>query len=122
LAIHVRKRGRNPKSFDLATVAKGTENFSGAELENVVIEAMHLGFDDCKREFTSEDMMLAVHNCKPLANVDVMRDTISQLREESRGRMRKASESLYSRTENELESISKFARLPKGKQNENENK
>src|SRR5690349_14673357 len=42
--IHLVKRGRDPQSFDLETLAKRAENFSGAEIEQAVISALYDAF------------------------------------------------------------------------------
>jgi len=44
LAIHLRKRSRDPESFDLHKLAKESEGFSGAEIEQAIISAMHDAF------------------------------------------------------------------------------
>lgn len=46
-----------------------TEKFSGAEIEQVVIEAMRIGFQE-KREFTGDDLMTAAKTIIPLAFLD----------------------------------------------------
>jgi SpoVK/Ycf46/Vps4 family AAA+-type ATPase len=42
LAIHLRKRDHKPPGFDLAELARTTEGFSGAELEQAVVAASYL--------------------------------------------------------------------------------
>jgi SpoVK/Ycf46/Vps4 family AAA+-type ATPase len=41
LRIHLKRRKQDPGSFDLAALAAGTEGFSGAELEQVVVAALY---------------------------------------------------------------------------------
>ena len=41
-------------------------DFSGAEIEQVVIESMRLGFNQ-KREFTTEDIIYSIQSLVPLA-------------------------------------------------------
>jgi hypothetical protein len=43
-----------------------TKEFSGAEIEQVVIEAMRIGFNE-NREFDNEDMVISIQNLVPLA-------------------------------------------------------
>jgi SpoVK/Ycf46/Vps4 family AAA+-type ATPase len=43
-----------------------TKDFSGAEIEAIVTDAMRLGFSK-KREFTNEDIIISIQNCVPLA-------------------------------------------------------
>jgi len=44
IAIHLRRRKRDPAEFDLPALAAATEGFSGAELEQLVISALYLAF------------------------------------------------------------------------------
>jgi hypothetical protein len=44
MAVHLRRRGRDPANFDLDALAGHTENFSGAEIEQVVISALYSAF------------------------------------------------------------------------------
>ncbi|GMV89969.1 MAG: ATPase [Chthonomonas sp.] len=43
-AIHLRKRKRDPKNFDLATFAAITKGYSGAEIEQIVVGALYRAF------------------------------------------------------------------------------
>lgn len=43
--IHISKRKRDIKNFDVAQLARTTEAFTGAEIENVIDEAMFNAFD-----------------------------------------------------------------------------
>ena len=43
-----------------------SREFSGAEIEQVVIEAMRLGFNE-NREFNNEDIIISIQNLVPLA-------------------------------------------------------
>ena len=47
-------------------MAQLSNEFSGAEIEQVVIEAMRLGFNE-NREFNNEDIIVSVQNLVPLA-------------------------------------------------------
>jgi SpoVK/Ycf46/Vps4 family AAA+-type ATPase len=44
LALHLRRRERDPSSFDLAKLAEASEGFSGAELEEAVVAALYTAF------------------------------------------------------------------------------
>ena len=81
-------RNRNPKEFDIASLAKVTDGFSGAEIEYVVEEAMNIAFARDGTEFTTEDMLQAARTCKPLS--EVMSVEIESLRNENKQRMRPA--------------------------------
>jgi SpoVK/Ycf46/Vps4 family AAA+-type ATPase len=51
---------------ELNLLTKVTKNFSGAEIEQVVIEAMRIGFSE-QREFTTDDLLIAAQRTVPLA-------------------------------------------------------
>ena len=52
--------------FQLPLLGKVSKDFSGAEIEQVIIEAMRLGFNE-KREFVTEDILFSIQNLIPLA-------------------------------------------------------
>ena len=84
--VHLKKRGRKPEAFDIKSIVKHSEGYVGAEIEQSVIDAMYLGFDDT-REFTTEDILTALKRLVPLSVSQ--RETISRLRswlEEGRAR------------------------------------
>ncbi|MEC4984147.1 MAG: AAA family ATPase [Oscillatoria sp. PMC 1068.18] len=66
-AVHLtRLRPHNLKSYDLERLAYETPDFSGAEIEQTLIEAMHLGFSQ-NRDFTTDDILEAASQIVPLA-------------------------------------------------------
>lgn len=66
-AVHLsRLRPHNLASYDLSRLAYETPDFSGAEIEQSLIEAMHIGFSQ-NRDFTSDDILEAVSQIIPLA-------------------------------------------------------
>jgi len=64
--VHLRKRNRLPQDFDTGRLARESEGYVGAEIEQAVIEAMYIGFN-AKREFTSEDISAALGRQVPLS-------------------------------------------------------
>jgi SpoVK/Ycf46/Vps4 family AAA+-type ATPase len=65
--VHLlRLRPHNLKIYDLDRLAYETPDFSGAEIEQVLIEAMHLGFSQ-NRDFTTDDILEAASHVVPLA-------------------------------------------------------
>lgn len=86
--IHLRKRKRNPDDFDVAKLAQATPGFSGAEIEQVVIEALYDAFD-AGRDLTMEDLLRACRASVPLSIT--MREKIAFLRDWAQTRARKAS-------------------------------
>ncbi len=61
-----RLRPHNLKSYDVDRLAYETPDFSGAEIEQTIIEAMHLGFSQ-NRDFTTDDILTAASQIIPLA-------------------------------------------------------
>lgn len=65
--VHLsRLRLHNLKTYDLQRLAYETPDFSGAEIEQSLIEAMHLGFSQ-NRDFTTDDILEAASQIVPLA-------------------------------------------------------
>ncbi|MDJ0515010.1 MAG: AAA family ATPase [Trichodesmium sp. MO_231.B1] len=65
--VHLsRLRPHNIKSYDIERLAYETPDFSGAEIEQSLIEAMHIGFSQ-NREFTTEDILESASQIIPLA-------------------------------------------------------
>ncbi|MGB3204176.1 MAG: AAA family ATPase, partial [Crinalium sp.] len=66
-AVHLsRLRNHNLKSYDLDRLAYETPDFSGAEIEQTLIEAMHIGFSQ-NRDFITDDILEAASQLVPLA-------------------------------------------------------
>lgn len=86
--IHLSKRNRNAEAFDVAKVAAATEGFSGAEIEQVVIEALYQGFDE-GREIVTEDLVRAAKDTRPLSQT--MSERIEYMQAWAKERARPAS-------------------------------
>ncbi len=67
LTVHLSKRRRLPQDFDLERLARESEGYVGAEIEQAIIDAMYLGFNDEKREFTTDDISGALKRQVPLS-------------------------------------------------------
>ena len=66
-SVHLaRLRPHNLAAYDLRRLAYETPDFSGAEIEQALIEAMHIGFSQ-NRDFTHQDVLEAVSQIIPLA-------------------------------------------------------
>jgi hypothetical protein len=68
LAIHLRKRRRDPAGFDLAALAAQAKGFSGSELEAAIIDGLHRAWAD-RRDLTTEDVAAALAETKPLSQL-----------------------------------------------------
>jgi len=65
--VHLsRLRPHNLKNYDIERLAYETPDFSGAEIEQTIIEAMHIGFSQ-NRDFTTDDILEAASQIVPLA-------------------------------------------------------
>jgi len=86
--IHLRKRKRDPKRFDLPDLARRAEGFSGAEIEQIVVAALYDAFDE-SREMEMRDLVHCLAESVPLSTT--MREGIQELRAWARERTRPAS-------------------------------
>ncbi len=65
--VHLsRLRPHNLQNYDLTRLAYETPDFSGAEIEQTLIEAMHIAFSQ-NRDFNTEDILEAASQVIPLA-------------------------------------------------------
>ena len=68
--IHLQEfRPDNWQSFNYSKLAQLSDSFSGAEIRQSIIEAMYHAFYE-KREFTTDDICLALKELIPLANLE----------------------------------------------------
>ncbi|UCD75721.1 MAG: AAA family ATPase [Phycisphaerales bacterium] len=82
-SIHLKKRGRDPKTFALSSLAEASEGYSGAEIEQAVISALHKAFADGVK-LTSQHVLTAVQESVPLSVT--MAERVDQLRQWARTR------------------------------------
>jgi SpoVK/Ycf46/Vps4 family AAA+-type ATPase len=96
--IHLSKRRSDISRFDLEQLAKVSEGFSGAEIEQALIAAMYEAFAQ-DREFTQLDIIAAIKSTLPLSRT--MTEQVTALRDWARQRARPASASVaeYQRLE-----------------------
>ncbi len=88
LDLHLKKRRPN-YNFPLSTIIDRTDGYSGAELEQAVIEGMHFSFAK-NRELMEKDLIKAVSELVPLSRT--AKEQIDFLKEwSSTGRARSAS-------------------------------
>jgi MoxR-like ATPase len=88
LAIHLRRRGRDPGRYDLGALAELTAHFSGAELEQVVVAGLFKAFGQ-GRELSAVDLEAASRETIPLYRT--YEGEIKALREWAEGRARRAA-------------------------------
>ena len=96
--IHLSKRRSEISRFDFEQLAKVSDGFSGAEIEQAIIAAMYEAFAQ-DREFTQLDIIAAIKSTLPLSRT--MTEQVTALRDWARQRARPASASVaeYQRLE-----------------------
>ena len=65
--VHIQKRRRLPQDYNLELLASHSEGYVGAEIEQAIIDAMYVGFNDNEREFTTQDILGALERQVPLS-------------------------------------------------------
>ena len=86
--IHLAKRGRAPRRFDVETLARRSEGYSGAEIEQAVISGLYDAFE-AGRDLSTEDILRALEETVPLSRT--MEARITALRRWARTHARPAS-------------------------------
>lgn len=81
--IHLAKRRHDPKQFDLDLLARVSEGFSGAEIEQAVVAALHSAYAN-NEQLTTGHISEAVKTSPPLSVT--MAERIAALREWAKGR------------------------------------
>lgn len=86
--IHIEKRKRDSANYDLKKLAAATENFSGAEIEQIVVDALIMDYGK-NRELSQKSLEEALRRTVPLSVT--YDENIKKLRIWSRSRARNAS-------------------------------
>ena len=81
--IHLKKRKRDPKHFDIDRLATESEGRSGAEIEQAIIAAMHNAFA-VREQLTTDHICRAMQESPPLSVT--MAEKVEALREWARSR------------------------------------
>jgi SpoVK/Ycf46/Vps4 family AAA+-type ATPase len=77
-SVHLRKRKCLPDEFNLDLLAKASEGYVGAEIEQTIIDAMYLAFNQNLRRITTEDILNCLARQVPLSKSK--RETVEALR------------------------------------------
>ena len=83
VAIHLKKRKRDPAKFDVAAIAEASAGFSGAEIEQAIISALYTAFA-AHKEMTTQDVLDALKSSPPLSVT--MAEKLQELQEWARNR------------------------------------
>jgi ATP-dependent 26S proteasome regulatory subunit len=106
--VHLQKlRPSRLREFDLMLLARHTKNFSGAEIEQVIIDGIHRAFgrgtSGNREDFTTEDIISAIEETVPLAAIASQQiESLKQWAAESGARTASNDEQL-------LQELRKFA-------------
>lgn len=87
--IHLRKRKRDPSNFDIDVLVDKTEGFNGAEIEQLVIDALYSAFG-ADRDVTTEDLIRCAEMTVPLSMT--VKEQIDKLRSWAADRCRPAND------------------------------
>jgi SpoVK/Ycf46/Vps4 family AAA+-type ATPase len=88
LRIHLHKRGRDPARFDLDLLARLSEGFSGAEIEEAIISGLFDAFSK-EADLDTETLKTSLVETVPLSRT--MSEELSRLRTWAQARTRAAS-------------------------------
>ena len=83
LAIHLAKRNRDPEAFDLNALAEASDGYSGSEIEQGIISALHEAYTD-NTDLDTERIATALKASPPLSRT--MAEKVATLRDWARGR------------------------------------
>jgi ATP-dependent 26S proteasome regulatory subunit len=86
--IHLSKKGRDVQAFDLLPLVQVSEGFSGSEIEQAVISALHDAFFE-ERELEQRDLVKALSETVPLSRT--MSEPIAAMRQWAGERARPAA-------------------------------
>ncbi|MFO0578793.1 MAG: AAA family ATPase [Polyangia bacterium] len=91
LKIHLKKKGRSIQHLDIARMMEATPDFSGSEIETVVVSALYEAFDTDphSRDLSTDQLLHAAKEIVPLAVT--MQEKIADMREWAKTRARLAS-------------------------------
>ncbi len=75
----IAKKNRDPQLFDVSAIAAASENYSPAELEKAIGNALFIAYAEDKRPLTTEDIVSEVGKFQPLYNS--RRDEIQDMKD-----------------------------------------
>jgi SpoVK/Ycf46/Vps4 family AAA+-type ATPase len=88
LAVHLRRRGRDPDAYPVSQLARELEHWSGAELEQMVSSALFRAYAE-GQELSEEHLRASARELVPLATL--YEEQIQALRQWGQTRARRAS-------------------------------
>ena len=82
-SIHLKKRNRDPEHYDLGNLADNSKGYSGAEIEQAIISALHHAYS--KKEKLSNELIVTALKTSPPLSV-TMKEKVDSLLAWSKGR------------------------------------
>ncbi|HET9285263.1 MAG TPA: AAA family ATPase [Candidatus Angelobacter sp.] len=109
MRIHLLKRGRDPErlGIDLHILARESEGFSGAELEQAVVSALYKAFS-INTDLNTEIIASCLQETYPLS--ETMKEPVRAMREWSRNRARYATRK-WRDTQGKIQPVERWASL-----------
>ena len=95
LQIHLKKKKKHPHNYDIKSLAAITEGYSGAEIEQLIKDALFIAYkrrqdtNNRKDDLTQKDLISAVKRMTPLSQFQ--KEAIHKMREWAKGRTVNAS-------------------------------
>jgi hypothetical protein len=83
ISVHLAKRKRDPAQFDLEALVEASAGYSGAEIEQAIISALHNAYA-AKQQLTTDHVLRAMWGSRPLSVT--MAERIGELRRWAEGR------------------------------------
>ena len=99
--IHIEQRNLNVFDFDILSLSKESEGFTGAEIEAAIISSMYEGFSDNQRPINTVDIIRELKESIPISVT--MKEEINELRNWASKRARSASKNKYKSPEKSLD-------------------
>ncbi|MFC1738118.1 AAA family ATPase [Planctomycetota bacterium] len=81
--VHLKKRGRNPDKFDLNAIAEASDGYSGSEIEQAVLSALHQAY--AKKNVLTTALILSALKISPPLSV-TMAEKVRSLQIWAKGR------------------------------------
>jgi len=76
--IHLKKRGRNPETFDIDKMVIMTKDYAGSDIEQIIKTGLKIAFS-MNEEFSQDHLEMAVPSVNPLSKIEPTR--INSIRE-----------------------------------------
>jgi len=82
--VLLKRKDRDPADFNLSRIADAADNYSPAEMEKGINNALFLAFQDKKRKVTTDDIVSEIGKFQPLYNS--RREEVTVMREWAKGK------------------------------------